>query len=387
MSDNLNPSPPTDGSGFDKLGQKGRVEFRITTEGQPITEETRLRVIEDLEAYRNDNPSGSGPLAWGKLADMIGISASCLSDIRTGKYRGNNDEVLLKIDQFLADDRARAGRFDFRTTAKLSFTDAIFGVVRSGIRMNTMPVIVASSGVGKSQHARAFAADRNGVIIIRADEGNCDARGITKLLCNAIDGLRPQINKPHNVRLLAIKDWLRRHGTAVIIVDEAQKLVRSGLEMLRDIHDISDPNTRRNVPIVFFGDQDFLKLIFSGRAGNRSPLSPQCIRRMRPVLNIDTAPDCQQPGGGIYTVEDIVNIVRNNRVKLLTPHPSRGRSSINTFATDHTPMGSGTAAAIDGGCGSRTRSTRSATARRESRSCGRSVEWVMLHITQSRRSA
>jgi hypothetical protein len=323
--DNTNePRPPTEGRGLEKIAQKGRVEFRMVKDDQAVSPEIRQRTIDDLKAWRGDNPSGGKMLPWARIAEQIGVPTTTLSEVVAGKYKGDADPTIRKIDIFLADDRARRGRFDFRTNAMLSFTETVFGVIQSGIRMNTMPVIVASSGVGKSQHARAFALHRGaGVYVIRIDEANCNASGVTKLICTAIENLRQHFQKTHSDRLAAIKEYLRTHGSTVLIIDECQKLSGSGLEMLRDIHDISDLTTHRNVPIVFFGDQNFLKLIFAGRSGSRSPISPQCIRRMRPVLNIDTSRFTQQPDGGIYSVQDIVNIVRNNRVKLLTPKATR----------------------------------------------------------------
>jgi len=298
------------------------VDYRMVKEDQSLTDDIRRQIIEDIRAYRDDHPRNSQPLAWGRLAELIGIAQGTLVDVVRGNYKGDTDAVLRKIDQFLADDRARAGRYDFRSTARIGLTEAIMSTARSAIHMNTLGVIIGSPGTGKSVHARALAADRGGVVIVRPDEAHRDARGVTRLLVNAIDGLRQFYRRPHARRLIELKNWLRKHMSTVIIVDEAQKLTRDGLEMLRDIHDISDPATRRNVPIIFFGDHSFKKLIFAGRAGERSPISPQTARRMRPVLDIDA--DCQvDDGGGIYTVEDVVKIVRNNRVKLLTPRAAR----------------------------------------------------------------
>jgi hypothetical protein len=322
MSDGRENLPPTDGHGLERIAQHGRVEFRMVKDDQVLTDDVRRQVIEDVNAYRDDHGASNQPLAWGRLSELIGIAQGTLVDVVRNKYKGDTDAVLRKIDQFLADDRARAGRFDFRTHARIGLTEAIFGAIRSAVRMNSMAVIIGESGDGKSVHARAFQLDRGGVVLIRPDQAHVTDRGVTRLLCNAIDGLRPQYNTSHARRVMAIKDWLRKHGTAVIVVDEAQKLSREGLEMLRDIHDISDPTGRRNVPIVFFGDHDFKKLIFRGRAGARSPISPQTARRMRPVLDLEF--DCVvDDRGGIYSAEDIVKIVRNNRVKLLTSQAVR----------------------------------------------------------------
>jgi len=323
MTTNSTSQPPKDGRGFEALHQQGRVDYRMVKEDQEITPEIRRQIIDDLKAYRDDNPiSGNRPLSWQRLAEMVGVPPSTLHDIRYDKYKGNRDAILRKIDQFLADEREKRGRFEFRSHAQINMTGKIFGTIRTGIRRNWMPVIIGSPGTGKTSHARAFAADRGGVIIIRPDEAHRDDRGVTLLLCNAIDGLRPAINAPHRKRLMEIKGWLRKHGSTVLVVDEAQKLNKSGLEMLRDIHDISDVSGRRSIPIILFGDHRFKKLIERTRAGDPTIIEEQLARRLKPVLDIDT--ECRlDEDGGLYTIEDIVKIVQNERVRILTPRATR----------------------------------------------------------------
>jgi len=323
MTTDSTSQPPTDGHGFEALRQQGRVDYRMVKEDQEITPELRRQIVDDLKAYRDDNPlSGRKPLSWQRLAEMIGLPPSTLHDIRYDKYKGNRDAVLRKIDQFLADEREKRGRFEFRSHAQIGMTGKIFGTIRTGIRRNWMPVIIGSPGVGKTAHARAFAADRGGVVVIRPDEAHRDDRGVTILLCTAIDPLRQQINQPHRKRLLEIKAWLRKHGSTVIVVDEAQKLNKAGLEMLRDIHDISDVSGRRGIPIVLFGDHRFKKLIEASRADERTVIEPQLARRLKPVLDLDA--ECAlDDDGGLYTVDDIVKIVQNERVRILTPRATR----------------------------------------------------------------
>jgi len=284
---------------------------------QPFTAELERQLIDDLKAYRQDNPRNGQPLAWGRLANMIGVSQATLVEFAKSKYRGDKKAVALKIARFLAEDRERAGRFDFRSHAQISITEMIFGTIKSGIRRNTMPVIIGSPGTGKSAHGRAFAVDRGAVIVITADPANRNDRAVTRMLCSAIDPLRQFYTAAHHKRKTEIMTWLRKHGSTVIVVDEAQQLDRDGLEMLRSIHDQSDPTSRRRIPIIFFGDHDFYKLLAKGRAGQRSTICAQLARRMSPVLDIDR--DCQlDDDGTIYTAEDVIKIVRNNRVRLLT---------------------------------------------------------------------
>ena len=182
--------------GFERLGQDARVEYRMVREDQPITPELQRALIGELQDWRRDNTTDGKPTPWKKIAELVGIPHSTLTEVVSGKYKGNVENQLRKIDPFLAEDRERAGRFDVRQHAEIGLTRKIFGVIRAGMRNNSMPVIIGEPGSGKSVHARAFANDRGGVVLIRPDETFCNARGVSHLLCQAIEGLRNMLYKP-----------------------------------------------------------------------------------------------------------------------------------------------------------------------------------------------
>lgn len=303
---------------LDRLGQDARRDFRLVKDDQPINAELERELLEELEAYRCDNPEREGrPIAYKRLAEMLGIGHTVLTELIGGTYKGNREAQFRKIDQFLSEDRARAGRFNVMGTARITLTNQIHGVIKAGIRYRSMPVVIGEPGSGKSVHARAFATERTGVVLIAADETYNDARGVSYLLCEQIPGLRQSMHKSHPKRAAAVLAWLRKHQSAVIVVDEAQQLTRDGLECLRNLHDKSDPAGRRCVPVVFFGDERFYRLIAQGRAGERSPIAPQLTRRMYPIFDIG---EVGAGGGdaGPFTAADIVKIIRNQRVRVVT---------------------------------------------------------------------
>ncbi len=330
MSDTpRNPLQPTDGQAVVRLAQHGRVDYRLlATDGppysatNPIPAEIKIRLVEDLAAYRASQTKNGRAIDWADVAARLGISIEALRDVRKGRARSDDIELLTRIDTFLAEERARVGRFSIAGHARIGITEAIFGTLRACVQLNSIGVIIGSPGTGKSAHLRAFARERGGCLTIRIDEKNAGAVGVAALLVAAIGGGALQlVHHSSRRRLFAIREWIRRTASPMILIDEAQKLDAGGLELIRDIHDTSDPSGQGNVPIALFGDQAFLKLIFGARAGQRSPISPQMVRRMRPVLNIDT--DCQLDGGGLYSTADIEAIVANHRARLLTPSAVR----------------------------------------------------------------
>jgi hypothetical protein len=188
-----------------------------------------------------------------------------------------------------------------------------------------MPIVIGPSGCGKSATARAIAIDREGVALIRIDQANGDSRGVTYLLCEA---LKLPAEKTNRKRLATILEFLGKNRNTVVFVDGAQKLNPDGLEVLRDIHDRSDPDGRRNTPIVLFGDSDFYKLIVRARSGEQSPIKPQMTRRMYPVLNL-SAEGADGTTGGLFSAEDVVRILRNGRLR---PVDSTGIRWLTTLA-------------------------------------------------------
>lgn len=304
--------------GFERLGQEARRSFHMVKDDQKPTPEIIQALRGELADYRRDHTTKDGrPMPVKRLAERVGVAHGVLSEWLKAKYKGDDAAVALKVDRFLAEERERAGRFDVCQHAEIGLTRKIFGVIRAGIRNNSMPCVIGAPGTGKSVHARAFAADRGGVILIRPDETFNNARGVSYLLCQAIEGLRQILHKPHPKRLAAVRSYLQKHRNIVIVVDECQQLTAEGLICLRNLHDTSDPEGRRCTPIVFFGDEGFYRLIVKSRSGERSPIAPQMTRRMYPIFDIGRD-GAEGESGAAFTVEDIVRIIRNERVHVVT---------------------------------------------------------------------
>jgi len=301
-------------NGFDTLSQEGRVDFRLRRAGQYTDDEGRA-LMEELGAWRRSHLTPQGKaISWKAIADRLGIPPSTFSELRRGAYRGDRQRLYRVIDTFLAEERAKAGRFDVQAYARTGVARRIWGVIACCIKQSLMAAVVAEAGVGKTAAARAFAADREGTVCIRVDEVSGDARGVTAALWRAF---RRGGTPSHRARLAGLIKHLRTVRTAVILIDEAQKLKADGLEALRDLHDASDPDGRRNVPIVFFGDHGFLRLIVRARSGEPGAIRAQLSRRLYPVLEL--ASGAGQGGGEpLFSVEDLTKVLRNDRLRVVT---------------------------------------------------------------------
>ena len=308
----------------ERLEQTARVDYRLLADGREPTAEDERNILSELRDYRRAHTSNHGkPITWKRLAELVGVSHSVLTETVNGTYNGSRANVLRSIDAFLADERKRSGKADVCRLADITALRRAFGALEYARMNRTIAAIVGASGSGKTTIVRAFAADHQstGVVIIRADETSADMRGVSRMICQAIPGLNRVAPKRHHERMTAVKKWFHTHPSVMLAVDEAQELNRSGLEALRGIHDSSDPEERIRVPMALVGDERLLRYLVASRDGSeRTPLSPQISRRISPLFQIDAA----SAGGGddsagqTYTVEDLQRILRQGRVRLVS---------------------------------------------------------------------
>jgi hypothetical protein len=310
---------PSERSAFDQMGMDARLETRMLEGDKPITDEQRDTLLKNLHAYR-DRQKGDAH-KWSEIARGIGVSDATLNEVLRGTYKADPANILRKIDQFLADEDIKLERLDIRGFVRIALTQKIKGAIDNGLKRNTMPVIIGQPGSGKTAHAQWFVSQREGAVLIEPDDFDCDERWVVDRLYVALGINAHQAHRRDKKRVIV--NYLQKHKATVIVVDEAQKLTRGALEMLRRLHDLSDPSGKRNVSIVFFGDEDFYKLIVQARGGARVPLTPQITRRMFPIFDIARQGcDVDRRTGGpkrnsVYTRTDIAEIVKSQRVRIV----------------------------------------------------------------------
>jgi hypothetical protein len=302
------------GGGFESMaGNMGRREYRMRTDSQPYTDAQ----AGDLERSADDFRIAH-KLSWAALAGRLGVPASSLSEVRSAIKAGkpckiDRNAVLRAIDEFLANEAARTGKLE-TSFARTGAVERVFGVSAAALRYCSMGVVIAPPGCGKTTIARAIAADRDGAVLVRVIEGRGTARGMSYLIAEAM-GMATDITHPQ--RMAGIMSRLRVTRNCFIIIDECQKMDGSALECLRDLHDTSDPEGRRNTPMLLFGDSTFLRLILRARNGESSVVKPQLSRRLYPLLNFET--DGSADGGKtLFTPEDIRRVLNNSRLKLVS---------------------------------------------------------------------
>jgi hypothetical protein len=308
------------GSLMAQFGTEARFDARMLDANKQITDAQRSAVIRELEAYRSRNPIDGQPMSIDKLRKLIGVAKNTLDQVIKGKYPADPDAVIRKIDAFLAHEEQQGKRTNIRGFQKIKITALIVGAINQAILRRSIAAITGGSGSGKTTHATWFKGQHEGAILITARDGDSDWKFIVDKLHEALK--LGTYARHARQKLREIEAFLQSHQNTVIIVDESQKLTNDALETLRSLHDASDPEGQRNVPVVLFGDETFFKTITKSRGGQRTPLSPQITSRMFPVVSleahgIERDDDGQAVPGTVYTREDIERIVKNQRLRLV----------------------------------------------------------------------
>jgi hypothetical protein len=301
---------------------------------QPITEAQRVALIEEIQNYRQAHPRGGKAMSWDKLARHVGVSGSQLSRVVAGSYDADPDSILRKIDEFLAGEDERSKKPNLKSFQITRLVEDMHAAVKQCIGRRTIGVITAENGDGKTLFAQWLRDQHEGAILITCKPVDCDKRFVIDMLFKELKIKTLCRFAREKARL--IEEHLVLHTNTIIIVDEAQQLTNDGLEMLRSFHDASDPEGRRNVPVVLFGDQDFYKVIINANTGGRSPFSPQITGRMFPIYHAefhgvqrdeegDPLPDA------VFTRADIDRIVRQGRLQLFKPEALRFAVKLANF--------------------------------------------------------
>lgn len=307
---------------MDVFSKDARVTARMLIQDQPITKQQRDAIIRDLNSYREGHKVGGKPMPWAKIAENIGVGSTVVLQTASGTYKGDTDRILRMIDQFLASEDTQRKRPDIRGFQRIKITEHIVGAINQALTRRSIGVITGEPGDGKSAHARWFRDQHDGAVLITCDDADCDAKFVIDELHKAF-GFKTY--SPHaRGKKRELDEYLQKHRNTVILVDEAQKLTNGALEMLRGLHDKSDPENVRNVPIILFGDEHFYEVIVRTRGGDRTPISPQITSRFFPVISLDR--DCldhdadgTRIAGTKYTREDIDKIVKGQRLRIFRP--------------------------------------------------------------------
>lgn len=203
------------------------------------------------------------------LARAIGVSASLISQLRAGSYKGDSDAVNAKINAYIDNFNKKAKNFhanakenEFYVTSDVKMANFI---ISEAIAEKEIGLIYGFAGSGKTTALKEFARTNPNVVLIEAT-CHTSAKVLLEDLCEA---LKIDATGELSTKLKAVARFLKS-SDKVIMVDEAEHLPLKALEDLRRIYDFS------RTPLILCGTEILLKNLMGKNKELRQLFSRIC---------------------------------------------------------------------------------------------------------------
>ena len=209
---------------------------------KPFNPETRDR----LEAYRVQHG-----LSMGDLAKELDSNATAVSKYLNGKPEGDVAKLEATAEDVLktAGQRAEVGLTFFATNVTRRITTVLEQIQRT----DDFGLIHGAAGLGKSRGIEGFVAKHPSAIALELNRWQRDPAGIEEQLFQTLETGQ----WPGNIRRVSWMVQRLRKSRRLVIIDNAQRLAKGGLEWLFDFHDAT------HCPIALVGNPEVLKPIRS----------------------------------------------------------------------------------------------------------------------------
>ena len=300
----LPPVNPVD----EAVSTEARVMFKglKLPESGPIPEDLAAELRSTLIGYLRRNRLNYAALGLG-----IQAGDSTVSEVLRGKYRGDVDGMLRRMNAWMEDHARQHEREKpigfYETSVFMGLRDgALLAIrnartVRPDVVSGDLPRIVMAvgpSGCGKTVGAQALRAAHPNSILIRIRQNAGRARTIARLITEAAGWRsREAIREP----IEFVIERLRNSGR-LLIVDEAHRTAESGYDFYRDLVD------ECGVPILLIGTDRIRRRVNNTRMGiAKGLLDDQFSRRVYFVMDLlrgqDGAGGSKRP---FFSLEEIV---------------------------------------------------------------------------------
>lgn len=208
---------------------------------------------ERLENYMKE----SG-ISQARIAPLMGVSMTALSQYRNGKYKGDVKAVEAKIDEYLntveAQQEIKEKTQEYKGSEDyipISISEDIYKMIKYAQLNGGIAIAHGDAGIGKTKAAQKFVRENPTQAIYL--EMSPVAGTLTNMLRMLARALKlPQSSNKFEL-VMDIRDKLE--GTnKVIIIDEAQHLKLSALEQIRTLADPNSITGTKGVGIVLIGN-------------------------------------------------------------------------------------------------------------------------------------
>ena len=233
-------------------------------------------IKERLEAYMKE----SG-LSQAKIAPLIGVSMTALSQYRNGIYKGDVKAVESKIEEYMETVEEQQAQEEKAQPYKAvedyiptSVSEDIYRMIRYAQVNGGIAIAHGDAGIGKTKAAQKYVRENPTQAIY------LEMSPVAGTLGNMLRLLARTLKLPESRNkmelMLSIREKLE--GTnKVIIIDEAQHLKLSALEQIRTLADPNSITGTKGVGIVLIGNTE----VYSKMKGKQEAQFAQLFSRIK----------------------------------------------------------------------------------------------------------
>lgn len=218
---------------------------QIPDEG-PLTREQRNKVIQAVESHKIRHGLNEKDIA--RSCKGVGVSTVC--QLLNGDYNHSTTDMHLRsLNNWIEQDerrrRAALGRRTITNTAVVHWIESAAEICRQN---SFMGIVMGPSGIGKTITAKAITKKVVGSIYVLATQSNASQQKLLKTLCDKLNVGTSSRRKD----LVGVNSFDRLctaldNTDTLIVVDDADKLRETAIELLREVHDAT------GVPILLIG--------------------------------------------------------------------------------------------------------------------------------------
>ncbi len=186
-----------------------------------------------------------------KTVPLTGVSSTVISQLRSGKYKGNEDSMYEKLEAYFkareSSTELNIGNDDYVPT---SISENVYAIIKNSQLKGGLAIACGDAGVGKTRAAQKFVADNpNLSMLITINPCLKGSRSVLKLLCDRLSVNERTLDE----MWLGVANKLR--DKMVLIFDEAQHLPIKTIEALRAFSDYFT-DKGQTLGIVFIGNME-----------------------------------------------------------------------------------------------------------------------------------
>ena len=199
----------------------------------------------------------------GKALENSGISASAMSSLRRGTYKGVTENVFSKISSFLELKDENSKVYKHNGYVPTSISESIYENIRTAHISGVCVMVTGDAGIGKTEAAKHYQETHpESSVIITAGEPRTNKTAMFGILAEEL-GIDLSETK-RGMYFQKIRSEL--HDGMVIIVDEAQNFTFDAIDTLRGFSDYFKNKNLGTVGIVCMGNDTFRQQFF-GKSG------------------------------------------------------------------------------------------------------------------------